>query len=127
MNNIAVENWPSQKQIGKASNYLIETNCFGFFDGGCLIFAEAIKLLIPELHIATILRKKRPDHYGVYLPNKVWGDASGLYSNKYFWVQKFARLENVSGKLDIKEEFIASECVPKNPKLSKKIAQILSS
>lgn len=119
-------NWPNEQKIREASSYLIKTKCFGFFDGGCLIFVEAIKLLIPELNIATILRKKRPDHYGVYLPNKLWGDASGLYDNKYFWVQKFARIENVSGNLEIKEHFIPSQCVPRNIELSIRIANILA-
>lgn len=126
--------WPQKQSIDNASNYLIENKSYGFFDGGCLIFAQAVKLLIPNCEIVTILRKKHPDHYGVYITNDLnannlsglWGDASGLYENQYFWAQKFSFLEKVSGKLEIKKELIKTDAIPKDIEISKRIAEILS-
>lgn len=119
--------WPSKTNIRVAQNYLIEKRAFGFFDGGCHIFAEAIKFIIPDCEIVTILRNKRPDHYGVYLQNsKLWADASGLYENQYFWAQKFSFLEKISGKLEIKKELVNTDAIPKDIEMSKRIAEILS-
>lgn len=124
--NQSIQFWPSKKNIQKAQNHVIETNNFGFCDGGCRIFAEAIKFIIPKCEIVTILRKKRPDHYGVYLPeSKLWGDANDLYENQYLWAQRFAYLEHVPGKLVVVKDYIDSEMVPKNPKLSQKVAEML--
>ncbi len=120
-----IRGWPSKANIKRARKYILEKQCCGFFDGGCLIFADAMRHLIPELKIATIMSKKWPEHYGVFLPKRFWGDASGLYSNKQAWVKRFAKAENVSEKLFLKEELILSETVIRSPSLSKKIAKIL--
>jgi hypothetical protein len=121
-----IEAWPSQTNIDKARNYIIEKRAFGFSDGGCRIFAEALKFVIPDCEIVTILRNKRPDHYGVYLPNQsLWGDENGLHENQYLWAQRFAYLENVSGNLVIAKEYIDSENIPKDEALSEKIAKML--
>lgn len=118
--------FPSKKSIRSAQNYLIEQKAFGFCDGGCHIFAEAIKFIIPDCEIVTILRNKKPDHYGVYLPkSNLWADANGLFENQYIWAQKFAILENISGNLIIKKEFIPSNSIPKDTKIAEKIAEIL--
>ncbi len=124
---VSVPLWPLKKNIKKAQDYIIETKAFGFYDGGCRIFAEAIKFIIPTCEIVTILRKKQPDHYGVYLPEfKLWGDASGLYENQYLWAQKFSYLEHVPGKLVVVKDYIDTDSVPKDFKLSQKISEILS-
>jgi hypothetical protein len=119
--------WPKPKNIEKASNFLIEIKAFGFFDGGCLIFAEAIKYLIPSCQVVTILRRKQPDHYGVFIKDNQWGDASGLYENRYLWAQKYSILERVSGKLSIVKDLVPSNQIPEDDETSQKIAEILAS
>jgi len=117
--------WFSKKSIDQAQEYTINQRSFGFFDGGCLIFAQAVKLLLPEAKIVTILNHKKPDHYGLLLNNRIWADAGGLHLNKYLWAQKYSIQEHVLGRIDVVDEFVASKEIPKDKELSKYLASIL--
>jgi hypothetical protein len=102
---------------------------FGFFDGGCRIFAEAARRLFAGSRIVTIVhgRSLRPDHYGLLIGENLVLDGDGFYPSPQSWVQSFQEKETTWGrKLQVVLDYIDSEEIPRNPSLSKKIARILS-
>jgi hypothetical protein len=118
--------WFTSQSIERAQTYLINSKAFGFFDGGCLIFAQAAKMLIPSARITTILRHKKPDHYGLLLGDSLgWADASGIYQNRYLWAQHYTIQENIAGNVTIVEDFIKSDHIPRDPLLSLELTKIL--
>lgn len=120
-----MKQWPNVKVIDKAEAWLISKRSYGFLDGGCLIFAEAIKLIIPNSSVVTILRAHHPDHYGVKIEDKYWGDARGIHTCRYIWGQRFSVEERIFGRIEVTDRFIPSKEVPRDPELSQQIARML--
>jgi hypothetical protein len=102
---------------------------FGFFDGGCRIFAEAVQPLFEGSKIVTITRgcRRQPDHYGLLIGKDLILDGDGFYPDPFIWVQSFQRKENINGaRLSVVFDYVESDAIPRNPVLSKKIGRILS-
>lgn len=117
--------WPKKKALNAALSLCVNTKGFGFFDGGCRIFAEAICQVIPKTKIATILVSKKPDHYGVILPNDWWADFDGPTQSWITWAERYRVSERISRRIDVVDFLQECEEIPQDPSFSKEIAKIL--
>jgi hypothetical protein len=118
----------TKRRLRKALSYCVERRGYGFFDGGCLIFAEACKILWPKGEIVTIARGKgrKPDHYGFMIDSGVILDGDGFYPSPEQWILDFRRKENVAGAdLYFERGRIESSEIPRDSSFSSQIAKVL--
>lgn len=117
--------WPSKKALNQALTLCIMQRGFGFFDGGCLIFAQALCHLLPETKVVTILRGRHPDHYGVKLPDGRWADFDGPTQTWMAWAERYCQNEHITKRIDVVETYVSSQQIPQDPKLSLQISEVL--
>lgn len=90
---------PLGKQIQKIAHsnklmrILLDVIDAGPYDGGCLIFAQALQMVLGG-ELIRIVRAKEPltEHYGL-LKDSVIYDADGEYSSAKDWLSYFIKAE----------------------------------
>ena len=120
--------WPTKDSINEAKEFLRDQRGFGFFDGGCLIFAQAITHITQiksRVQIATLLIKNKPDHYGLIVDSELWADARGIHQNKFLWAQNYTIQEKISGRAEVIDHYVPSENIPSDLDLSNKVSEML--
>jgi hypothetical protein len=114
-----------------AEKLIVQKMGFGFFDGGCRIFAEAASLALPGARAVTLLRDGKPDHYGVCAPRFGYGDFGGVYENPEARVARYALYElkplSLLGRLSVKDGIVFSPEVEAPRDLVGIVLSVLSS
>lgn len=121
--------WPSPRDWKKAWSHIISERDFGFFDGGCLILAEALKMILSGSRIGTILVQGRVDHYVVRLSNGSWADADGTTSCSRELATRYGRRElsrEQQNHIVVVDKKIEHRGVPRSMKLSRELALLLA-
>jgi hypothetical protein len=115
-------------QWDEAKKLILEEIDCGFFDGGCLILAEALKKILPRARVATILVRGRPDHYVVVLPDGQYADADGVAPDRETILKRYHKHEAWMEKfedLTLEDRRIPNGITPRSTRISREIAEIL--
>lgn len=116
----------SKPVLDAAMEFVVEKHGFGFFDGGCLIFAKAVRIVSSNASIVTLLREGEPDHYGILLPRSGWGDFDGFHATPQRWTDFFRGRELVAGPISHVDAFVPSSQIPYDRSTARAVARILA-
>ncbi len=75
----------------------------GPLDGGCLVLAHALKNLHPRGEVVHLENAETGavEHYGLMLPNGEVLDGDGRHRDDKAWMEHFAEVEHIYGKLKV--------------------------
>jgi hypothetical protein len=98
----------------------------GSFDGGCLIFADALLLAAGSGELVRIASNvNAAEHYGARIDG-VFYDADGPATSERQWCTRFAEAENLGKRvLSVKHGYTANTETPRNAAVSEKIAALM--
>jgi hypothetical protein len=119
---IIMESWPGRNR-SRIYDLLVNTIDSGPFDGGCVIFAQALKIKHGGEIVVLVDQKGQADHAALRLGNHLI-DADGPAEIDAF-VQRFQRNERVSIASIRPIEPGDLPDAPRNKDLSAKIAKLL--
>ena len=100
----------------------------GPFDGGCLIVAKALQLIVGGnlVRIASDINDGQTEHYGLRVGGVIY-DADGAYRSSDEWISHFAEIENIKDRtLSFAEGYDGSSEIPDDPKAAKTLASVLN-
>jgi hypothetical protein len=113
------------KNKNKAYNLIVRKYNCGFFDGGCIIFAEAIRMKLKEGRVMVLYSNLcGAEHACIQLNNGMLIDADGALKPESF-IKRFEKNENrlIEGYREITINDLPD--APIDTKLSKEIAAII--
>jgi len=119
---IITESWPGRNR-NRIYKLLIDTIDSGPFDGGCVVFAQALQIKYGGEIVVLLNRNKQADHAAVKIGDTLI-DADGPAKVDSF-IERFERNERVeiSGIRTIRDNDLPD--APRNIGLSKKIVTLL--
>lgn len=96
----------------------------GPFDGGCLVFAEALKHKIGG-DLVRIVSEGITQHYGLQKGLTIY-DGEGAHPNPKTWLEDFVQRERISSpSLTIEHGLDLFSEIPRDPKASLNISRLL--
>lgn len=119
---IISESWPGRNK-NRIYKLLIDTIDSGPFDGGCVVFAQALQMKYGGEIVVLLDEDGQADHAALKLDN-IMIDADGPAEIGAF-IKRFERNEHrkIFGHRPIQENDLPD--APRNTELAKKIAQLL--
>ncbi len=91
---------------------------YGLCNGGCGIFAQALKLWIPEGTIVTILvddETERPEHYGLLFEGHIL-DGLGVHRSDEAWIYRMEQeWPDWDGRMTFEDTYIPAENIECSP------------
>ena len=122
VNDIILESWPGRNK-NKIYKLLVDATDSGPFDGGCVIFAQALQMKYGGDIFVLVNHKEQADHAAVKIGN-VLIDADGPAEINAF-VKRFERNERVDIKSIRPIRTSDLSDAPRNIELAEKIAGLL--
>ena len=122
VNDILNESWPGRNK-NKIYKLLIDAVDSGPFDGGCVVFAQALQMKYGGDIVVLINRNGQADHAAIKLDN-VLIDADGPAETDAF-VKRFEKNElvNIIGVRPLQKNDLPD--APRNSELARMIAKLL--
>jgi hypothetical protein len=107
----------------QVSRILLQAVSAGPNDGGCLIIAQALCLVLGGTVVHLQDQRGIVHHYGVMIKGR-FVDANGCFDSARAWVDHFSKQEFLTGQLTVIPGIVQSE-IPADEKASGEIAKLL--